>query len=278
MWWKKNKWKVLAPALILAVLTAAFYFGGNAAGSRGWTVAAQPSQSADESSAQTEEASASAPQPAAASSAAQEEAPDASRQETAASEPEQAQKEAASAETAASGTAEPEQTQPAAASQPEKQTEPAKQTQTTQPAQTAQKSHTCTISISCATILNNLELCKEEKKELVPSDGWILQPVEAEFYDGESVFNVLARVCKQQGIQMEFENTPLYDAAYIEGIANLYEFDVGELSGWMYKVNDWFPNYGCSSYTVKDGDVICWEYTCDRGGDVGGDIAAQSGS
>jgi len=275
MWWKKNKWKVLAPALILAVLTAAFYFGGNAAGSRGWTVAAQPTQSAAESSAKTEEASASAPQTADVSSAVQEADSADSQQEAAASETEQAQKEAGSAGKSDADTAEPEQTQPAAAAQPEKQTETTQETPTAQP---AQKSHTCTISISCATILNNLELCKEEKKELVPSDGWILQPVEAEFYDGESVFNVLARVCKQQGIQMEFENTPLYDAAYIEGIANLYEFDVGELSGWMYKVNDWFPNYGCSSYVVKDGDVICWEYTCDRGGDVGGDTAAQSGS
>ena len=39
---------------------------------------------------------------------------------------------------------------------------------------------------------------------------------------------------------------------------------------WMYKVNDWFPNYGCSRYQLQDGDVICWEYTCDLGVDVGG--------
>ena len=69
---------------------------------------------------------------------------------------------------------------------------------------------------------------------------------------------------------MEFENTPMYNSAYIEGIHNLYEFDCGELSGWMYKVNDWFPNYGCSRYQLQDGDVICWEYTCDLGVDVGG--------
>ncbi len=62
----------------------------------------------------------------------------------------------------------------------------------------------------------------------------------------------------------------MYNSAYIEGIHNLYEFDCGELSGWMYKVNDWFPNYGCSRYQLKDGDVICWEYTCNLGIDVGG--------
>ncbi len=40
----------------------------------------------------------------------------------------------------------------------------------------------------------------------------------------------------------------------------------------MYKVNGWFPNYGCSRYQVEDGDVICWVYwvyTCDLGADVG---------
>ncbi len=128
----------------------------------------------------------------------------------------------------------------------------------------------CTISISCKTILDNISWLDPEKVELVPEDGWILQPIEVTFYEGESVFNVLQRTCKQNKIHMEFTNTPMYNSAYIEGIHNLYEFDCGELSGWMYKVNDWFPNYGCSRYQLKDGDVICWEYTCNLGIDVGG--------
>ena len=136
--------------------------------------------------------------------------------------------------------------------------------------------YTCTISISCSAILNNMDLCDPAKKDLVPADGWILKPVTVTFYEGESVFNLLRRVCKQQKIHMEFENTPIYNSAYIEGIHNLYEFDVGELSGWMYKVNEWFPNYGCSRYALKDGDVICWVYTCDLGNDVGGGYAAGS--
>ena len=40
----------------------------------------------------------------------------------------------------------------------------------------------------------------------------------------------------------------------------------------MYKVNDWFPNYGCSSYYLKDGDEIVCCYTCEGlGTDVGAD-------
>ena len=129
--------------------------------------------------------------------------------------------------------------------------------------------YTCTISISCATILDNMDLCAEEKTELVPTDGWILQPVTATFYEGESVFDVLMRICQENKIHMEYMDTPMYNSAYIEGIANLYEFDVGALSGWMYNVNGWFPNYGCSRYALQAGDVVQWVYTCDLGADVG---------
>lgn len=134
----------------------------------------------------------------------------------------------------------------------------------------------CTLSISCATILENLSQCDAEKRELVPEDGWILKPTVVAFYAGESVFDVLQRTCRQEKIHMEFSETPAYNTAYIEAIGNLYEFDVGNLSGWMYKVNDWFPNFGCSSYELEDGDIVAWVYTCDLGHDVGG--AEASGS
>ena len=133
--------------------------------------------------------------------------------------------------------------------------------------------HRCTISISCATILDNMDWLGPEKVELVPEDGWILKPMEVIFYDGESVFNVLLRTCKQQGIHLEFSNTPIYNSAYIEGIHNLYEFDCGSESGWMYAVNGWYPNYGCSRYGLRDGDVIEWNFTCRRGFDLGAEYA-----
>ena len=128
---------------------------------------------------------------------------------------------------------------------------------------------TCTISISCATILDNMELCAENKRPLVPSDGVILPTTSVTFSEGESVYDVLQSVCRSYNIHMESSWTPLYNSAYIEGINNLYEFDVGEKSGWMYKVNGWFPNYGCSRYQVQNGDTICFVYTCDLGADVG---------
>ena len=137
-------------------------------------------------------------------------------------------------------------------------------------------SYTCTFSISCATILNNWDKCDESKKPLVPADGVILPSTTVTFNEGESVFDVLQRICRENRIHMESSWTPMYNSAYVEGIHNLYEFDVGSLSGWMYSVNGWFPNYGCSRYALQNGDVVKWVYTCDLGYDVGGGYATGS--
>ena len=135
------------------------------------------------------------------------------------------------------------------------------------------KTYTCTFSIECSTILNNLDQLDPDKLEMVPSNGVILASTKVAFYEGESVFDVLQRVCKDNGIHMEASWTPIYNSAYIEGIHNLYEFDCGNLSGWMYRVNGWYPNYGCSRYQLQQGDVVEWRYTCDLGNDIGGGYA-----
>lgn len=132
------------------------------------------------------------------------------------------------------------------------------------------KAITVTFSIECSTILNNLSQLDPDKLEMVPSGGVILPATTVSCYEGESVFEVLQRVCRDNGIHMESSWTPIYNSAYIEGIHNLYEFDCGSLSGWMYRVNGWYPNYGCSRYVLADGDVVEWRYTCDLGYDVGG--------
>lgn len=134
----------------------------------------------------------------------------------------------------------------------------------------------CTISISCATILDNMDNLLKSKVDLVPEDGWLLKPQSVEFNEGESVYDVLLRVCKENEIHMEASWTPIYNSAYIEGIGNLYEFDCGYMSGWMYKVNDWFPNYGCSRYELKNGDVVEFKYTCNGyGADIGADMSLE---
>ncbi len=131
----------------------------------------------------------------------------------------------------------------------------------------------CTITILCNTILDNMGNLTPGKEQFVPSNGVILGTSQVSFSDGETVFDVLTRVCANTGIQIEYSWTPMYGSYYIEGINNLYEFDCGHESGWMYKVNGWFPNYGCSSYKLADNDDIVWCYTCNGlGADVGGSV------
>lgn len=125
-----------------------------------------------------------------------------------------------------------------------------------------------TISITCHTILNNLDKVSDNKKGIIPSNGVILSQKQVEINDGDTVFDVLLRETRKQRIHMDFVESPVYGSAYIKGINNIYEFDAGELSGWMYSVNGVFPNYGCSIYNLNDGDVIQWMYTCDLGKDL----------
>ena len=127
----------------------------------------------------------------------------------------------------------------------------------------------CTLSVRCDTINQNIDLLDEGKRGLVPSDGIIYENQNAEFNEGESVFDVLLREMKNNKIHFEYVNTPMYNSVYLEGINNIYEFDCGSGSGWLYKVNGEFPSCGCSQYILKNNDIIEIVYTCNMGNDVG---------
>lgn len=129
---------------------------------------------------------------------------------------------------------------------------------------------TCTLSIRCDTILSNMASLDSAKAEIVPQNGVIYSSKTVEFIEGESAFDVLLRETRRAGIHFEFEKSPIYGSAYIEGIGNIYEFDCGSQSGWMYKVNGMFPKYGCSDYKISNGDRIEFVYTCSSGKDIGG--------
>jgi hypothetical protein len=133
-----------------------------------------------------------------------------------------------------------------------------------------------TISITAATILDNLDNFDSAKKSLLPKDGVLVSTRSVPFKEGNTVFDALLAVTKDQRVHMEYVSTPLYKSNYIEGIANIYEMDAGPLSGWMYKVNGVFPSVGCGRYGLKAGDVIEWVYTCDLGRDVGGNWNEQN--
>lgn len=132
---------------------------------------------------------------------------------------------------------------------------------------------TCTLSIRCDTVLNNWDDLDPAKAGYIPANGVILSTVTVTFSEGETVLDVLKRVCDGYGIQLEYSWSPMYNSYYVEGINHLYEFDCGSSSGWMFQVDGWFPNYGCSEYCLQGGESIVWCYTCiGFGADVGGGL------
>ena len=128
---------------------------------------------------------------------------------------------------------------------------------------------TCTLEIRCDTLLTQLDKVPAEKVTLVPGDGIMLAATEVEFIGGESVFDVFRKVLREEKLHFEYVDASAYDSVYIEGIGNIYEFDCGPQSGWMFSVNDVYPGLGCSAYTLADGDVIVFSYTCNLGADLG---------
>jgi hypothetical protein len=135
----------------------------------------------------------------------------------------------------------------------------------------------CTLAVRCDTILDNIGQLNPDKLELAPPDGVILAETGVTFMEGESAFEVLKRVLREQAIHLEFVETPFFASAYVEGIGNLYEMDCGPLSGWMYRVNGEFASQGCSLYKLQAGDKVEWLYTCDLGRDIGGGNASLGG-
>jgi len=142
--------------------------------------------------------------------------------------------------------------------------------------QLAPQKRTVTIAIRVGTLLkhwNKLDPSLQSEK-YVPKNGIILKATKYELLsEKDTVWDVLQRATKEHKIQMEYQgaNENIYNSVYVEGINHLYEFSAGELSGWMYKVNGVYPNYGCSQYVLKDGDIIEWNYTVDLGRDLGHD-------
>ena len=144
---------------------------------------------------------------------------------------------------------------------------------TKQPEEPEQTGDTVTLTIRCDTAVNNGMHLESKWAGIVPASGCILDTTTFEVEDGDTVFDVLCQARDKFKLHMQYKGAG--SGIYVEGINNLYEFDGGRWSGWMYCVNDWYPNYGCGQYAVKNGDVIEWNYTCNLGRDLGQDWMAS---
>ena len=120
--------------------------------------------------------------------------------------------------------------------------------------------NTCTLSISCASVLDHMEDLTEGKEELIPENGWMIEPTGVTFSEGEMVLDMLKRELQSRKMHFEVEGSGAN--AYVTGIGNLYQMDCGEMSGWTFYVNSEYPEIGFGSYELSDGDVVELIYVC----------------
>lgn len=271
--------KLLAGVLVAVCITALFagcvietpeQAARNAAGSS-YSTASSSENSAntsDSSQSESSESSASSTSSKEADKTASESKADTEKQESASSSSEKNNGSTSEKESASSASSKGSQSssKPKATAKPSGGSGSSGNSQSSQP---EEDTLTCTLSVTCKTVLDNLEFLDPAKKNCIGDNGVIYAKKTVSFEEGETVFDVLNREMKKNGIHMDFSFSPVYNSRYIKGINNLYEFDCGEGSGWMYRVNGVFPNYGCSQYQVEDGDTIEWLYTCDLGVDLG---------
>ena len=274
----KKKQIIIAAAAVLILLAAAFWYGGDAPGLQGWSLSQDSSQSSAASSQDPSagsSVSASSAEPEGDNSASDGASVEGS---TSGKDTQPAPQEPGSS---AQGQNPPDQSTPTpdTSSKPEETTPPTdpkpepetpSSGQNTQPEEQAT---TCSISIVCSTVLDHLDWLTPGKEDILPAGGVMLSATQVEPQEGETVFSLLQRITRENGIPMEASFTPGTGSAYVEGIGNLYEFDCGQRSGWLYFVNGISPGYSCSEYTLKPGDRVEWIYTCDLGQDVGATVA-----
>ncbi|MCH5266230.1 MAG: DUF4430 domain-containing protein [Lachnospiraceae bacterium] len=113
--------------------------------------------------------------------------------------------------------------------------------------------------IICTAIMDKRDMWREGIETIVPSNG-VFYTGTVSIQKGDTVYDVLKKVCKENNLALDSQYTPIYGSYYIQGIGHLYEFDCGGNSGWRYSVNGTIPGEGCSSYTVQDGDAIVFFY------------------
>ena len=88
--------------------------------------------------------------------------------------------------------------------------------------------------------------------------GIIFEETGIAFTAGDTVLDILKNATREARIHMEYTGAGI--TAYVKGIDNLYEFDKGPDSGWVYYVNDERVGESAGSYTPADGDYIFWRY------------------
>jgi len=109
-------------------------------------------------------------------------------------------------------------------------------------------------------------LAKEYTGEYIPEDGIILPKTVFFLKEGDTVYDLLTEAVRQNRLQLDASGSE--GMKYVSGLNHLYEQAYGELSGWMFFVNDESASQSCDQYLLKDGDHVSWQYTLAMGQDL----------
>ena len=115
--------------------------------------------------------------------------------------------------------------------------------------------------------------------------GTIIGATKVPYEAGDSMADVTVRLLDAMEIKYDYTGK-VEDGFYLAALedfelngtyyATFGEFDAGSLSGWCVRLNNWHINQSCSAFSVEDGDVISWLYTCQNGADIGVDYSSKS--
>jgi hypothetical protein len=145
-------------------------------------------------------------------------------------------------------------------------TKDSSKTAVTKPAAPGTASKPTTKSTSTTTTATNNTTKHQEPAATVtlsvegPKDrGTIIVATSVGIKDGDTVYDVLLQAAKNRNIVLDTSGSG--STAYIHGIDNIYEFDYGAKSGWVFKLNSVSLTKSVGSTNVKDGDRIECYYT-----------------
>ncbi len=140
--------------------------------------------------------------------------------------------------------------------------------------------------------------------------GYLIEPIQVDIHKGRNSAQELDQIIRDNGY--DYSNTGILESnfylQYVSNDANkiykttpkipdvlkeklnakydekdyrdgkLGEFDFNFMSGWMYAVNNVFPNVGFADKYLQDGDVMRVQFTLAYGNDIGGSDAVGGGS
>lgn len=128
---------------------------------------------------------------------------------------------------------------------------------------TATRQETVSLAVTCHNAVANGVRDWPGYSAVVPANGVIFENGAVSFTVGETVMDVLRRTLREQQIALSEKR------GYVRSINGLSEKLRGAesfpQSGWLYRVNDEFPNISSDQYKLKAGDRVEWIYTCKPG-------------